>query len=128
TQALQVDFAGLLEGRPSVAIEVIRAQSAPTIDGRGQGVRIRILSAPETVGDHEVYDLDFAASGQLVSDPHSPGCREHLTVIAGNLRVVSGDDSDVLAPGDTARYAADRPHRIEATGGPARALLIVQNS
>ena len=128
TQALQVDFAGLLEGRPTAGIEVIRARSAPTIDGRGEGVRIRILSAPETVGDHEVYDLEFAAGGRLVSEAHSPGCREHLTVITGALCVVSGDEAEVLGPGDTARYAADRPHRIEAAEGAARALLIVQDS
>lgn len=128
TQALQVDFAGLLDSRGSPAIELIRAADAPTIDGRGEGVRIRILSPPETVGSHEVYDLTFAHGGCLISDPHSGGCREHLTIIDGALRVTSGEASEVLGPGDTARYPADRPHRIEATSGAARALLIVQNS
>ncbi len=127
TQALQVDFAGLLEGREAPGIEVIRAGAAPTIAGRGTGVRIRILSAPEAAGEHEVYDLSFAAGGALVSEPHSPGCREHLTVIEGHLSVRSGEDESDLGPGDTARYAADRPHEIRAEGA-ARALLIVQNS
>lgn len=128
TQALQVDFAGLLESRAASPIEVIRAAAAPTIAGRGEGVKIRILSPPETVGTHEVYELTFTAHGRLISDAHSPGCREHLTVIEGSLRVASGDDHDSLAIGDTARYPADRPHRIEAGDHPARALLIVQNS
>ncbi len=43
TQALQVDFAGLLEGRTRAGIDVTRAAAAPVID-RG-GVRIRILFA-----------------------------------------------------------------------------------
>lgn len=128
TRALQVDFAGLLDAPASPAIEVIRAARAPTIAGRGDGVTIRILSPPETVGTHEVYELAFAATGRLISDAHSAGCREHLTVIDGALRVSSGDTSESLGAGDTARYPADRPHRIEATGSPARALLIVQNS
>jgi len=128
TRALQVDFAGLLEGRAAPVIEVIRAVAAPTIDGHGRGVRIRILSTPETVGRHEVYDLGFAAGGCLVSDAHGPGCREHLTVIEGTVTVVSGADSQSLGPGDTAHYFADRPHEIRAEGGAARALLIVQNS
>ena len=127
TQALQVDFAGLLEGREAPGIEVIRSGAAPTIEGRGTGVRIRILSAPEAAGEHEVYDLGFAPGGALVSEPHSPGCREHLTVIEGHLSVRSGEDESELGPGDTARYAADRPHEIRAVGA-ARALLIVQNS
>lgn len=128
TQALQVDFAGLLEGRPSPGIEVIRAEAAPVIGGRGRDLVIRILSPAEAVGEHEVYDLAFGPGGDLVSDPHSPGCREHLTVIEGHLRVLSGEEESHLGPGDTARYPADRPHAIHALGGAARAILIVQDS
>lgn len=129
TQALQVDFAGLLDQRAPPRIKVIRAEAAPVIGGRGQGVTIRILSPAETVGEHEVYDLTFATAGRLPSDPHSPGCREHLTVLEGTLRVTSGEDSQQLHAGDTARYSADRPHCIEAVGGGGgRAILIVQNS
>lgn len=128
TQALQVDFAGLLEGRADPGIEVTRAAAAPVIQGHGQGVAIRILSPPETAGRHEVYDLAFRPGGDLTSDPHSPGCREHLTVIEGALTVTSGDEAERLGPGDTARYRADRPHAIRAEAGAARAILIVQDS
>lgn len=126
TQALQVDFAGLLEGRPAPGIEITRAAAAPVMVR--DGVRIRILSAPEAVGEHEVYDLTFTPEALLDSDPHSPGCREHLTVIDGHLTVTSGEDSTTLGPGDTARYPADRRHSIRAADTPARAILIVQNS
>jgi XRE family transcriptional regulator, regulator of sulfur utilization len=128
TQALQVDFAGLLEGKPEPGIEVIRAAAAPVILGRGKSVSIRILSPAESVGDHEVYDLSFGAGGRLESEPHSPGCREHLTVVEGTLLLRSGDESSLLGPGDTARYPADRPHAIWTEAGPARAILIVQDS
>lgn len=126
TQALQLDFAGLLEGRPTPGIEIIRAGNAPVI-ARG-GVTIRILSAPESVGAHEVYELVFAGGARLTSEPHSPGCREHLTVLEGQLDVISGEAVDQLGPGDVARYPADRPHEISANAGPARAILIVQDS
>ena len=128
TQALQVDFAGLLEGRPAPGIQVVRAEAAPIIGGRGRDLVIRILSPAEAVGEHEVYDLAFGPAGELVSDPHSPGCRESLTVIAGHMRVVSGEEENRLGPGDTARYPADRPHEIHAEGGAARGILIVQDS
>ncbi len=128
TQALQVDFAGLLEGRPRPGIEIVRAEAAPIIAGRGHGLIIRILSPAEAVGEHEVYDLSFGVGGGLVSDPHSPGCRESLTVISGNLRVISGEEESRLGPGDTARYPADRNHEIHAMDGAARAILIVQDS
>ncbi len=126
TQALQVDFAGLLEGRPAPGIEVTRAGAAPVMQ-RAPGVRIRILSPAEAVGEHEVYDLTFAAGAALVSDAHSAGCREHLTVLEGQVTVRSGDEAEDLGPGDVARYAADRGHEIRAVGA-ARAILIVQGS
>lgn len=127
TRALGVDFAGLVAPRPGPAVEVTRAADAPVIEGRGTGCRIRILSAPETAGRHEVYELAFAEGGTLDSRAHAPGCREHLTVIEGRLAVESGGEGDVLGPGDAARYPADRPHAIRAEGGAARAILIVQD-
>ena len=128
TQALHVDFAGLLEGRATPGIDVLRADAVPLIEGRGTGVRIRILSPAEAVGGHEVYDLTFAPGGALVSEPHGPGCREHLTVLEGALSVTSGEDRERIGAGDTARYLADRPHAIRAEDCAARALLVVQNS
>jgi XRE family transcriptional regulator, regulator of sulfur utilization len=122
---LQLDFAGLLEGRPAPGIEVTRAGTAPVIQ-RG-GVTIRILSAPESVGAHEVYELAFAPDAQLRSDAHAPGCREHLTVLEGQISVTSGEADALLGPGDVARYPADRAHAIAASGA-ARAILIVQDS
>ncbi|MFE3838724.1 helix-turn-helix domain-containing protein [Pseudogemmobacter sonorensis] len=126
TQALQVDFAGLLEGRERPGIEVVRGAAAPVI--AREGVRVRILSPAESVGDHEVYDLDFGAGARMISEPHGPGCREHLTVIEGRLRVISGEEIEELGPGDVARYPADRNHEIAAIAGAARAILIVQDS
>ena len=127
TQALQVDFAGLIEPKPAPVIEVVRSAAAPVMQ-RAEGVKIRILSPPESVGEHEVYELSFQAGAALISDPHRQGCREHLTVLSGRLRLTAGEAEERLGPGDVARYPADRRHQIVADGGPARAILIVQGS
>lgn len=129
TRALQVDFAGLLDGAGKTAvIETLRAADVPTIDNLGSGCRIRILSPPEEAGKHEVYEVTFETGGMLDSQPHTRGAREHLTVINGRLQVSSAENTSDLHPGDTARYAADVPHRIAAVGGPARAFLVVQDA
>jgi transcriptional regulator with XRE-family HTH domain len=129
TQALGVDFAGLLDtGQSGEAIEVLSAAATPAIESQGSGCRIRILSPPEAAGDHEVYELDFAAGGSLVSEPHGAGAREHLTVISGSVTVQSGEAVRELSAGDTARYSADQPHAIRAGDAPARAFLIVQHN
>lgn len=129
TRALQVDFAGLLDGAPAKdLIEVLRAADVPTINNLGSGCRIRILSPPEEAGKHEVYELLMDEGGVLDSQPHTRGAREHLTIISGVVEVVSGDASSRLEQGDTARYAADLRHRITAEGGAARAFLVVQDA
>ena len=130
TQALGVDFAGLLDsgGQTEVGIEVVTASATPTIETQGSGCRIRILSPPEAAGEHEVYELIFEPGGALRSAPHGPGAREHLSVISGRVFVESGTAKQTLGAGDTARYAADVDHAIIADDGPATAFLIVQGS
>lgn len=129
TRALQVDFAGLLDGvdQPD-RIEVLRAGAVPSIDNMGRDCRIRILSPPDEAGRHEIYDLRFGPGGHLTSQPHRQGAREQLTVIEGALTVTSGQASEDLAAGDTARYPADVAHRIVASDGPARAFLVVKDA
>jgi transcriptional regulator with XRE-family HTH domain len=124
TTALQVDFAGLLEGETARTIDVLRAAQVPTVENRGTGCTIKILSKPEDAGTHEVYELRFASGGTLDSQAHAHGAREQLTVIEGTLVVCSGDASETLGAGDTGRYPADVPHAIRADGA-ARAFLIV---
>ena len=129
TRALQVDFAGLLDGAAATAqIEVLRRTEVPMISNLGTGCRIRILSPPEEAGRHEVYELIFADGGVLDSQPHAHGSQEHLTVIEGALEVHSGGASERIGPGDTARYAADVDHRIAAPEGAARAFLVVKST
>jgi transcriptional regulator with XRE-family HTH domain len=129
TRALQVDFAGLLDaGSGPASIDVVRAAQVPTIDKRGDGVRILILSPPEDAGQHETYEIRLSAEGLLDSQAHSIGAREQLTVIEGHVVVSSGETSQELGPGDTAHYAADVAHSISAPSGPARAFLVVHNA
>lgn len=129
TRALQVDFAGLLDGEENHdQIAVLRGSDVPSIDNMGQGCSIRILSPPEEAGRHEVYDLRFDKGGALVSQPHTRGAQEQLTVIEGAVTVTSGKASEVLAAGDTARYAGDVAHSIVAQDGPARAFLVVKDA
>lgn len=131
TQALKVDFSGLLDSGPterSPIKEVVRADQTPVIDSKGHGCKIRILSAPEQVGGTEIYDLEFSASGLLESEAHRSGCVENLTVFSGKLIVTSDGVTETIEKGDTIRYVADRPHSIKAKGRAGRAILIVTGS
>ncbi|MEL7097389.1 MAG: XRE family transcriptional regulator [Pseudomonadota bacterium] len=126
TRALQVDFAGLLDEDVGPRIALLKASDVPTIS-RGTGCTIRILSPPEEAGQHEVYELRLDPGGALDSQPHRRGAREHLTVISGSVEITSAGDTVIAHAGDTARYAADVPHRIRAADS-ASAFLVVQDA
>ena len=128
TKALNVDFSGLLDGAPNESSpirEVIRADQIPVIMSKGEGCKIRILSAPETVGDTEIYDLEFEPKAILDSNAHRAGCIENLTVFSGTLGVTTDGVSETLSKGDTIRYVADKAHSIQAKNKKSRAVLIV---
>ena len=50
-------------------------------------------------------------------------------MLGGQVEVQSGDGTVRLKPGETARYAADRPHAIRNAGrSVVQALLVVLHS
>ena len=131
TDALNVDFSGLLDGKANESHpikELIRSEQTPVIMSKGSGCRIRILSPPQSVGNTEIYELEFKPNAVLQSEPHSIGCMENLTVITGTLVVTTDGVSETISTGDTLRYVADKPHAICAKGRKARALLVVTDS
>ncbi|MET1415023.1 XRE family transcriptional regulator [Roseibium sp. HPY-6] len=126
TRALNVDFAGLLgEDVAEDRVEILHEHQTPSLDRAGDGCKIRILSPPQDTGKLEVYELIFSEGGKLDSKPHESGTREQLIAEEGKLEVTSGVAKGVIDKGETARYAADVPHCIEALNGPARAILMV---
>jgi len=128
TRALNVDFAGLLgEDVSEDRVEILHRHQTPSFDRAADGCTVRILSSPQDTGRVEIYELVFAEGGRLVSKAHERGTREQLVAEEGCLRVTSGVAKGEIRDGDTARYAADVPHAIEAVGGPARAILLVIN-
>jgi transcriptional regulator with XRE-family HTH domain len=130
TRALNVDFAELLDeknGPEGPILDVVRNENTPVIFNKKARCRIRILSAPEDVGGTEIYDIHFEEGASLDSPPHKAGCVESLTVMDGALQVISGDQCEDVATGDTIRYFADTEHAIRASC-QARAILVMKNA
>ncbi|MDJ1159344.1 XRE family transcriptional regulator [Chelatococcus sp. SYSU_G07232] len=129
TRALRIDFARLVDNGSSheaAQIERVGLTGIPEIrtpDGLG---RLRILSPPQLAGATEWYELHLEPGGVIDSAAHAPGAAEHLTALDGPLAVTSGSATARIEAGETARYPADVPHRIENPAqAPARGLLVV---
>ncbi|WP_394788914.1 helix-turn-helix domain-containing protein [Rhodoferax sp.] len=127
--ALGVPLGDLLGAPPppaEPAITVVPAHATPSLRNPDGACELRILGPIELAGQFEWYALSLKGGGALESQAHEDGTREHLTVFAGTLEVTAGDSTQRLSPGETARYAADRPHVIRNVGKTeASAWLVV---
>jgi transcriptional regulator with XRE-family HTH domain len=128
-QALGVElaeFVGAQRVERRARIEVTAASFVPEIRTEDGRCVMRILSPAADAGRTELYHLTFAPGGELLSDPHTRGTTEQLSVLSGDLTVDSADTSALVGEGSIARYPADVPHAIRnASALPAQALLVV---
>ncbi len=130
SNALGLDMSELVENletdvQANKALVHLSSANTPTINNAQSGCNLTILGPSTLVEEYEWYDLRIEPGCCLDSEPHNAGCTEHLTVLAGQARVVSGENALVLNTGDTARYRADIPHSIAAVGdGALHAMLV----
>lgn len=133
SRALGLDMAEIVEeietnDPAETSIEYLTADSTPHIRQAQSGVTLSILNPPTLVEQFEWYKLEIEPGGTLISDPHIQGCREHLTILRGQAKLISGEQTQLLNQGDTARYRADLPHQIRCLGNDKlEAILIVMN-
>jgi len=127
TRALEIDLNSLITG----AVEEHRIDHQtrnlmPIIRSADGSCTLQILSPASMVSVVEWYLLSFDPQGTLISEPHAAGTMEHLHCTDGEITVGSGDSEIVVRAGETARYAADVPHRLVNSGSKeAKAFLVV---
>ena len=117
SQAFGLSLDELVEAPESIRrIDVIRSND-PSYQFRSDSdCRIRTLFPLRLEKAVEFYEIILRTGGALRSQAHFEGACEMLTVQSGRIKVVSGEDSQRLEPGDSARYHADLPHAIENIG------------
>ena len=126
-QSLGLDLA-TLEGvsKQDDPIEHLHRYSTPMRGSADGKCTLFMLNPIRTILPVEWHHLVMEPGGCLDSTAHAPGTFEHLTCLSGCLSV-SVDGKTVHADdGDTLRYRADRPHRIDnVASGKTTALLLV---
>jgi transcriptional regulator with XRE-family HTH domain len=125
-QAFGMSLGDLVETpAPKPRIDVLRSSDRQFLFRDDEQCRIRTLSPLHLEKDVEFYELVIKAGGVLTSAPHFEGTREFLTVEQGTVRLTAGDETCELAPGDSAHYPADVPHRIENLGAENAVAFLV---
>jgi len=123
-KALQVNVEELLS-RPRRPVEHVPAAEVP-VQLRANGrVRLRNLLPDKIRGLHlELLELDPGAV--MTGQPHLRGTKEYLTVIEGEVAVITSGEPWAMKTGDVLAFEGDQPHAYRNPGGRrARALSVV---
>ncbi|NGO71896.1 helix-turn-helix domain-containing protein [Streptomyces boncukensis] len=124
---LDVPFARLLDP-PRPRTQVIRADEGIALAAEQADYRATLLSASPPGARRDLYRVDAEPGSVRESDPHMPGVREHVLLLAGRALVGMREDPVELASGDYAAYPADLPHVFEALSPATSAMLITEHT
>jgi transcriptional regulator with XRE-family HTH domain len=101
--------------RPS-RLRVTRAGAAPVLWRGTLGGRAVLVAGTAPPDVTELWDWTLGAGESHSSEAHTPGTRELLLVLDGQLELRVGEDAEVLAKGDSASFAGDLAHEYVGAG------------
>ena len=112
---LKIPFAELIgENRGSVSL--LRRNEAQVLKSTDGKMESRPLTRSGAGPGVEVYELRVVGHGRHESEPHATGTRELITVLQGNLKMSVGEETYLLATGDSLVFPADQHHVYENPG------------
>jgi transcriptional regulator with XRE-family HTH domain len=127
SRALDVTMSEVLKAdtRPSF-LQAQTRYDIPILESQDGLCRLAIFGPLDLVEYMQWYDFSAEPGGVLESEPHQPGCTEHLYVLEGEIEVTCNGEVKIAKAGEALRYRGDRPHRLRNSGETrARATMIM---
>lgn len=123
---LGVPFGALL-GEAMPGDFVVHPQSAiQTLYSADRRLCTRALFPSGDSRAAELYELTLEPGAEEQASSHTPGTREQIYVLSGQLTVETAENSGQLQAGDVLFFGADRPHRYFNPGrGVTRFVLVM---
>ena len=123
--AFGVTIAQLLEPAADRTVRVTGAADAPLLWRGGYGGFGRLLAGVNEPGV-ELWEWRLSPHDRYETPEHSPGTRELVHVLNGELTVTIDGAEHVVEPGDTIDFQSDKPHGYRNDGEhPVRLLMVV---
>jgi len=122
--ALNTPLGELIGQSPSASVTIVRQGTAPRMVDDATKIARESLLAVRRGTELVRYTLPARASTEPFP-PHEVGAREGFFVLAGQVRITSGDATVDLAAGDAAVTPGDREHRIANTGDAEASILLI---
>jgi len=128
SDALGVGLPLLVDVERSSGLTVTSAGRAPELWHGPHGGRALLVAGTEPPDVVELWDWTLQPGESHSAKAHSPGTRELLLVVDGEVDLRAGDRTERLSAGDSATFAGDVDHgyaAVAGAAGPARFVLTV---
>ena len=89
------------------------------------GLAVRLIERQSSPKRVEAFVMEVPAGQARHAKPHVAGVREHVLVLAGEMRVGPSDGPSLLGAGQSLSFAADVPHVYAAGQDGCRAIVTV---
>lgn len=125
--ALHVDIESIISGEKQnkKRFEVIRKETVITLATDHGDTKFQVLTPPTMVEDLELYRMILEPGCKHLSQPHTNGTEEFLNLLSGKIRVIAGENSTILEPGDFIIVQSDIEHSIENLSTQQSELFMV---
>jgi len=97
-------------------ISILRVHRSKWVNNPSGRFSTRLLSPTETVCREELAEVRLSPKSIEEEDGHAAGTTEYVVVIKGTLEIRTNKTWHQLDKGDTAQFAADRPHAYRNPG------------
>lgn len=121
--ALNMPFSRLLDP-PRPNVHVIRAGEGPRLAAEHADYSATLLAVSPPNSRRDLFRITAEPGHARVSDPHMPGCTEHVLLGSGRALVGPVEAPVELGPGDYICYPGDAPHVFEALASGTWATLV----
>lgn len=111
----KVSFTSLVERHAAFATVLPSDEIVPMCEDEGRYINYPIFLFDERKS-FETYRIEILVGGHLDAGPHMGGAEEYITVFAGNVEIVVGEDRYSLKMGDSIRFRADIEHSYHNIG------------
>jgi transcriptional regulator with XRE-family HTH domain len=88
-----------------------------------EGVQVRLIDQGRDDPQVDVYWMTCAPHTVREAEAHTPGTRESITIISGQLEAGTEEERKMLSAGETHTFAADHPH-LYRTGDNWASLMV----
>jgi transcriptional regulator with XRE-family HTH domain len=107
----KVSVSSLMEPLPEIAADTLIRDADDLRSTPGDtGMAVAPLFPFEPRFGFDLMELTFMPGYERISEPHEPGVVEHITVMAGQMEILTHGNWHSLEKGQTIRFHGDQPH------------------